>query len=137
MLSVTKLSPFVKGISQREQENTMDGKLTYVYLPVTDLKAARTFYRDTLGLDETWREGEATCAFALPGTTIQLMLNQVAPDAPDQMGMVFTIPSVDNFYQAQQAALSFIEEPHDIPGNGRWVGARDVAGHGLYFADIE
>lgn len=115
----------------------MDGTLTYFYLPVSDLKAARTFYRDQLGLAETWREGETTCAFALPGTTIQLMLNQAVPEDPDKAGMVFTIPSVDNFYQAQQATLNFTEEPHDIPGNGRWVGAKDVAGHSLYFADIE
>lgn len=115
----------------------MDGKVTYFYLPVSDLKAARTFYRDQLGLDETWREGETTCAFALPGTTIQLMLNQATPDDPDRAGMVFTIPSVDSFYQAQQATLNFTEEPRDIPGNGRWVGAKDAAGHSLYFADIE
>ena len=115
----------------------MDGKLTYVYLPVSDLKAARTFYRDILGLAETWREGDDTCAFALPGTTVQLMLNRIAPDDADRVGMVFTIPSVDSFYQQQQATIQFIEEPHDIPGNGRWVGARDAAGHTLYFADIE
>lgn len=115
----------------------MDGKLTYIYLPVPDLKAARTFYRDQLGFDETWREGDLTCAFALPGTTIQLMLNQTKTDDPDRAGMVFTIPSVDNFYEAQQTAINFTHEPHSIPGNGRWVGASDGTGHSVYFADIE
>lgn len=115
----------------------MEGKLTYIYLPVLDLPAARTFYRDKLGLEESWREGELTCAFALPGTTIQLLLNQTTPDDPDTAGVVFTIPSVEQFYQQQQEQITFTDQPHDIPGNGRWVSAKDASGHGLYFADIE
>lgn len=115
----------------------MDGKLTYIYLPVRDMAAARMFYRDQLGLEETWREGDTTCAFALPGTTVQLMLNLTTEADPDTAGLTFTIPSVDAFYNERQETITFTDEPHAIPGNGRWVSAKDVSGHGLYFADIE
>lgn len=115
----------------------MDGKLTYFYLPVPDLQAARTFYRDQLGLEEAWREGETTCAFSLPGTTIRLMLDQTTADDPDTAGMIFTIPSVEQFYHDQQEHITFTGEPRDIPGNGRWVAAKDNSGHGLYFANVE
>lgn len=115
----------------------MEGALTYVYLPVTDLSAARTFYRDTLGLEESWREGEMACAFKLPGTTVQLMLNQTTAADPDTAGLVFTIAAVDPFFHEQQANIAFTGQPQAIPGNGRWVAAKDVSGHGLYFADVE
>ena len=115
----------------------MNLKVSYFNLPVPDLKAARSFYRDQLGFEETWREGDEACAFALPGTTIQLMLIQREPQHPDRAGLVFLIPSVDDFYEAQQSAIRFHGKPVDIPGNGRWVGALDATGHGLYFADIE
>lgn len=75
----------------------MDLKVTYFNLPVADLDAARAFYRDRLGLEETWREGDAACAFGLPGTTIQLMLTVQTPDESERAGLVFLIPSVDAF----------------------------------------
>jgi hypothetical protein len=37
------------------------------------------FYRDELGLDEAWREGDGTVAFELPGSSVRLMLD-VPPD---------------------------------------------------------
>src|SRR5690606_39101611 len=37
-------------------------KLSYIYVSVPDLKEALVFYRDELGLDEAWREGESTVA---------------------------------------------------------------------------
>jgi catechol 2,3-dioxygenase-like lactoylglutathione lyase family enzyme len=111
----------------------MDGKLTYVYLPVSDMDAARKFYRDELGFEESWREGEDTCAFQIPGTTVQLMLDKGESPA----GLVFTIPSVERFFEERQSRINFTRQPADIPGNGRWVPAKDVSGNGVYFADIE
>ena len=35
-------------------------KLEFMYLPTQDLDAALALYRDTLGFDELWREGEVT-----------------------------------------------------------------------------
>jgi catechol 2,3-dioxygenase-like lactoylglutathione lyase family enzyme len=41
---------------------------------VPDLAAALPFYRDTLGLDEAWREGKDTVAFYLPDRKAQIMV---------------------------------------------------------------
>jgi len=115
----------------------MKGKFSNVYLPVRDLKAARDYYRDVLGLEETWREGEIGCAFALPGSTVQLMLMLADEGNTDTAGMVFKVENVDKFYEEQQGKINFTSSPFDIPGDGRWVSAKDASGHGLYFVDIE
>ena len=38
----------------------MDGKLGILYISVRDLKSALAFYRDQLGLEESWSR-EASC----------------------------------------------------------------------------
>lgn len=43
--------------------------------PVTNLRAALALYRDRLGWQEAWREGEGTVALKLPGSDVQLMLD--------------------------------------------------------------
>lgn len=113
----------------------MDSKVTYFYLSVPDLKAARTFYRDTLGLEEAWREGETTCAFKLPGTEVQLMLDQNEHNTSGLSGLVFTVPDTDAFYA--QRPFDYHNPPLDIPGGGRWVGANDGSGNSFYVADIQ
>ena len=49
--------------------------LNIMYLPVPDLTAALAFYRDTLGWEEGWREGDATATVKFPGGSVQLMLD--------------------------------------------------------------
>lgn len=115
----------------------MNGQVTYFYLNVPDLKAARTFYRDTLGLEEAWREGETTCAFKLPGTDVQLMLDQAADDLSGRAGLVFMVPDTDAYYQQHRETLDFHRPPMDIPGGGRWVGANDGSGNSFYVGDIQ
>jgi catechol 2,3-dioxygenase-like lactoylglutathione lyase family enzyme len=115
----------------------MQGKFSNVYLPVRDLKAARDFYRDVLGMEEAWREGEIGCAFVLPGSTTQVMLMLANEGDADTPGMVFRVESVDKFYKENQGKIDFTGIPFDIPGDGKWVSAKDVSGHGLYFVDID
>jgi catechol 2,3-dioxygenase-like lactoylglutathione lyase family enzyme len=43
-------------------------KLEFCYLPTTDLAASLRLYRDALGFDELWREGDTTVGLAIPGT---------------------------------------------------------------------
>ena len=50
-------------------------QLSYLFAPVTDLEAAAAFYRDVLGWEEAWREGETTIAFAAPEGDAQVMLD--------------------------------------------------------------
>ncbi|CAN5761250.1 hypothetical protein BH18ACT7_BH18ACT7_13010 [soil metagenome] len=54
-------------------------KLEFLFAPTADLEASLALYRDELGCEEVWREGDTTVTLALPGTDVQLML-----DANDQ-----------------------------------------------------
>ena len=76
-------------------------KLTFLYQPVKDLKESVAFYRDTLGFDESWREGESTAAFKLPGSDVELMLD-VPPSTGPQWGGggFYAVESVDAFRKA-------------------------------------
>jgi predicted enzyme related to lactoylglutathione lyase len=112
----------------------MIGKLTWVYMPVADLKSALRFYRDQLGLEESWREGETTVAFKLPDSDVERMVDQAQTVPPNQPGPYFFIDSVDSLYSTQQGKIEFVAEPMDIPG-GRLVSAKDPAGNMIYFAD--
>lgn len=109
-------------------------KLTFVYLPVTDIKAALALYRDTLGFEEAWREGDLTCALKLPGTDIEMMLDQDTPEQ-DKPGPFFRVDSVDDFYAQYQDKLAFNAAPKDIPP-GRYVSFDDEAGNRVHLLDF-
>ena len=109
-------------------------KLTFLYQPVDDLEAAVAFYRDTLGLDESWREGKTTAAFKLPGTEVELMLD--VPDAGDgerRAGGFFGVDDVDRFF-AEHARVTPVGEVIDVPG-GRAASFLDPAGNLLRIFD--
>lgn len=76
-------------------------KLTFLYQPVNDLKESLALYRDTLGFEESWREGESTVAFAIPGTEVELMLD-VPPERGPRWGAggLYEVDSVDAFREA-------------------------------------
>jgi catechol 2,3-dioxygenase-like lactoylglutathione lyase family enzyme len=109
-------------------------KLTFVYQPVDDLEAAVAFYRDTLGLDESWREGKTAAAFTLPGTEVELML-----DVPEAGGFgrcgggFFGVDDVERFF-SEHAGLEPDGEIIDIPG-GRAAKFLDPAGNVLRVFD--
>jgi catechol 2,3-dioxygenase-like lactoylglutathione lyase family enzyme len=106
-------------------------KLTFVYLPASDLRPAIAFYRDTLGLDEAWREGDHTVAFALPGTDIALMIG----NEPEPAGPLFLVDSVRAFYDENRSALRFRFEPRDIPP-GWYTIFDDPAGNPIRVMDV-
>lgn len=112
----------------------MGGTLVFYLVPLKDMNSARSFYRDVLGLEESWREGEYTTGFKLPGSDIELMVDQVVGNAFDAAGPVFLIPSVNEFYEANKEHIRFLGEPSDTP-DGRIISARDESGNGLYFTD--
>jgi len=109
-------------------------KLTFLYQPVDDLDAAVAFYRDTLGLDESWREGKSTAAFTLPGTEVELML-----DVPENGGVerraggFFGVDDVDRFF-ADHPSLEPVGGIIDVPG-GRAATFLDPAGNVLRVFD--
>ncbi len=107
-------------------------KLEFLYAPTTDLQASLALYRDGLGCEEVWREGDATVALTLPGTDVQLMLDASDPTAP--VGPMFVVDSVQHFHTARPAALRVVDEPAEIPG-GFMATYRDPAGVTIYVMD--
>jgi catechol 2,3-dioxygenase-like lactoylglutathione lyase family enzyme len=109
-------------------------KLTFLYQPVTDLEAAVAFYRDTLGLDESWREGKTTAAFTLPGTEVELMLDVPEQDGVErQAGGFYGVDDVDRFF-AEHPSLEPVGGIVDVPG-GRAATFVDPAGNALRVFD--
>ena len=110
-------------------------ELAFVYLPVENLKEAVTFYRDTLGLTEAWREGDHTAAFAVAGTDVQLMVG-VPADADDSaVGPLFIVDDVDDFVAQHRDSLRLRFEPRDIPP-GMLAGFEDPAGNLIRVMDV-
>ena len=104
-------------------------KLTFILAPVPDLGPALTFYRDTLGYEEAWREGTDTVAFWLPGRVAQVMV--VKDGAP--AGPMFLVDSVSQWFADHPEVKPHID-PVAIPG-GSVAGFRDPAGNISYVFD--
>jgi catechol 2,3-dioxygenase-like lactoylglutathione lyase family enzyme len=104
-------------------------KLTFVYAPVTDLAAAIVYYRDTLGLDESWREGDHTVAFALPDTDVQIM---VSVDT-DPAGPMYIVDDAAAWVAAHPE-LTPLSDVSEIP-DGAVVRYADPAGNAFYVFD--
>lgn len=104
-------------------------KLTFLYAPVTDLAAGIAFYRDVLGWDEAWREGDHTVAFATPDSDVQVM---VSVDT-DPAGPMYLVDSVDA-YLAANPALAADATVQEIP-DGKVVRLADPAGNAFYVLD--
>lgn len=108
--------------------------LAFVYLPVKDIKTALALYRDTLGFDEAWREGDFTAGLTLPGTEVVLMLDQDVPEG-DKAGPFFQVDDVDAFYAQHKARLNFVIAPRDIPP-GRHAAFEDDSGNRVHVLDL-
>jgi hypothetical protein len=89
-------------------------KLEFLYTPVNDLQAALALYRDALGWHEAWREGDSTVSLKLPGTEVQLMLDEIQPATG--VGPIFVVESVERFHANRPSELGLREEPQEIPG---------------------
>ena len=108
--------------------------LAFVYLPVKDLNEALALYRDTLGFEESWREGESAVGLVLPGTDVQLMIDQDTPPN-DKAGPFFAVDDVDAFYATNEGKLSFNAAPKNIPP-GRYVSFDDPWGNRVHVLDM-
>lgn len=109
-------------------------KLSYFYQAVEDLPAALAFYRDDLGFDEVWREGESTVAFQLPGSPVQLMVDeQPSGDERWRSGVVFEVDDVDTFAK-EHDGFRWLGETLDIPG-GRLAAFADPSGNVIHVLD--
>ncbi len=106
-------------------------RLRFLYQPVKDVAQAAAFYRDELGLQEAWREGEAV-AFTLPGSNISLMLDQDPDEATG--GPFFVVEDVVDFYERNRDRLSFLGAPTPI-GPGMYVRFTDPSGNVIRVMD--
>jgi extradiol dioxygenase family protein len=104
-------------------------KLTFLYQPVEDLAEAATFYRNRLGLDEAWREGEDTVAFWLPDRAAQLMVSTT----PQPTGPMYLVDSVDVWVRDHPDIVMTVET-FEIPG-GSVAGFAAPGGTTFYVFD--
>lgn len=107
-------------------------RLEFLYTPTRDLQAALALYRDRLGWEEAWREGEATVSLKLPGTDVQLMLDETNSEAAP--GPMFVVDSVAEFNAERPSELRPREEPEEIPG-GFIASFEDPSGNVIYVLD--
>jgi catechol 2,3-dioxygenase-like lactoylglutathione lyase family enzyme len=107
-------------------------KLEFLYMPTRDLNAALALYRDRLGWQEAWREGDATVSLNLPGTDVQLMLDQT--ESAGAAGPMFVVDSVAQFNAERPSGLRVREEPEEIPG-GFIASFEDASANVIYVLD--
>ncbi|MEH7111417.1 VOC family protein [Neobacillus niacini] len=108
-------------------------KLVFLYHPVDNIKESLTYYRDTLGFEEAWREGEHTVALHIPNSEVRLLIE----DDEKELGAggVFLVESVDQFFNEKKEVLEFVKEPIDIPP-GRYAIYKDNSGIAIRIIDF-
>jgi catechol 2,3-dioxygenase-like lactoylglutathione lyase family enzyme len=106
-------------------------KLEFLYTPVKDLQSALALYRDALGWEEAWREGDSTVSLKLPGTDVQLMLDEAEAG---EVGPLFVVENVERFHADRPRGLTTRAEPQEIPG-GFLVTYADASGNAIYVMD--
>jgi catechol 2,3-dioxygenase-like lactoylglutathione lyase family enzyme len=109
-------------------------QLAFIYLPVTDMKEALRLYRDVLGWEEAWREGETTTSLRLPGTEVELMLDQDDGSGTSAPGPMFLVDSVKEFHARRRGELRFRFGPMEIP-DGFLAAFEDPSGNVTYVID--
>lgn len=109
-------------------------KLSMFYLPVKDLNEALALYRDALGFEVAWREGELTAGLAVPGSDVLLMIDQAA-SAGEKPGPFFEVDDVDAFYAERSGQLAFVAPPSSIPP-GRYAAFDDASGNRVHLLDL-
>lgn len=107
--------------------------LSLIYLPTPDIDASLAFYRDLLGFDESWREGDDTVGLAVPDSDLTLMLDRVADLTAGGPGPMFVVDDLAGFLTAHPALVPALG-PMEIP-DGSLVGLQDPAGNWLYVLD--
>jgi predicted enzyme related to lactoylglutathione lyase len=104
-------------------------KPAFIYVPTDDLAGTARFYAEQLGLEEAWREGDDTIAFALPDSDLQIMVSS----APGNHGPMYQVPSAAEWIR-EHPDLEVVVPLEEIPG-GAVVGFEDPAGNAFYVLD--
>ena len=108
-------------------------KLEFLNTPTRDLQAPLALYRDELGWEEAWREGDSVVCLKVPGSDVQLML--VAEDgAESAFGPIFVLDDVKRFHAQRPRGLRVMSGPQEIPG-GYLATFEDPSGNTIYVMD--
>ena len=107
-------------------------KLEFMYLPTQDLDATLALYRDTLGFDELWREGDQTVGLGT-GTDVSLMLDAASTPGMGP-GPIFITDDVKAFHAKHDGAYELTMPPFEIPG-GFLSAFKDAGGNDVYVMD--
>lgn len=109
-------------------------KLTNVILPVSDLERSASFYRDTLGLEETGRVPGEFVFFDAGNTTLAIRKME-GPTAPGDSELSFEVPDVKATYELLRSNVAFSIAPRAVTGNKTHdlyaANFRDPDGHNL------
>ena len=108
-------------------------RLDFVYLPVPDLQPALALYRDALGFDELWREGDLTVGLAIPGTETAIMVD-AAGGAGGRARPDLRRRQRRRVARGPRGQFELVMPPSDIPG-GRLMCFRDPGGNHVYVMD--
>lgn len=104
-------------------------KLTFWYVPATDLAVETQFYRDHLGLEEAWSEGDDTVAFWMPERDVQVMVSTT----PQPGGPMYLVDDVGAWVNAHPEVPVSINR-YEIPG-GSVAGFASPNGSAFYVFD--
>jgi predicted enzyme related to lactoylglutathione lyase len=104
-------------------------ELTFLFVPTPDLAAGAGFYRDVLGLEEAWRDGDVTVAFWSPDRKVQLMVSTTEQPA----GPMYLVEDLAQWV-AVHGGLPMPVPTRPIP-YGSVAGFADPAGNVFYVFD--
>ena len=104
-------------------------KLTFLYAPAPDLSAGAAFYRNVLGLEEAWRDGDVTVAFWSPDRGVQVMVSTTDQPA----GPMYLVDDLTQ-WTVDHPGLAVAVPRADIP-NGAVTGFADASGNVFYVFD--
>ena len=108
-------------------------RLEFIYVPTKDLGASLALYRDALGFDERWREGDLTVGLGIPGSETAVMIDAAAAPGSGP-GPIYSVDRVDDWLAGLDAEPAVFLPPFDIPG-GRLMGFHDADGNAVYVMD--
>jgi uncharacterized glyoxalase superfamily protein PhnB len=104
--------------------------LRRVIVSVAERERALGFYRDALGLDVTYRQGDVV-TLGVPGGDLEVMLHE-RPPTPGLAGVAlsFLVDDVDAVTAAaEKAGASVVDAPADQPWGERQAVLTDLDGH--------
>ncbi len=107
-------------------------KLEFLYTPTRDLQASLALYRDELGWEEAWREGESTVSLKLPGYGRSAHARRHRRRRA--FGPLFVLDDVKRFNAGRPRGLRVTSEPQEIPG-GYLATFEDPSGNTIYVMD--